>query len=102
MEPFVERIYESWGTEATEADRIAMLPMLTPTEIEQLTQLASPTWDGNVISKSTRDSLVDKRLAARWNGLNFVTQAGMCVLSVLGILGDTSRFGGGLKRAKAK
>ena len=102
MEPFVERIYESWGTDATEADRIAMLPSLTATELEQLAQLVCPTYDGNVISKATRSSLVDKRLVARWNGLNFVTQAGMCVLSVLGMLGDTSQFKGGLKRAKAK
>jgi len=39
-------------------------------------------------------------LAARWNGLNFITQAGVCVLDTLGILGDHSKFCGGLKRAR--
>jgi hypothetical protein len=102
MEPFVERIYESWGTEATLADRIVLLPPLTTIELEQLAQLVCPTWDGNVISKSARGDLVGKGLAARWNGLSFITQAGMCVLDTLGMLGDTSQFRGGLKRAKAK
>src|ERR1700691_294943 len=103
MEQFVERIYDSGGNpESSAADRITMLPHLTSIQIEQLTQLVSPTYDGSVISKSVRSELVDMNLAARWNGLNFITQAGMCVLDTLGILGDHSQFGGGLKRAKSK
>jgi len=102
MEAFVERIYESWGTDATEADRIGMLPNLSSTEIEQLTQLICPTWDGNLISKSVRSELHQKGLIRRWNGLNFITQAGVCVLDTLGILGDHSKFVGGLQRATAK
>lgn len=103
MEPFVERVYDSWGNPSIDSvDRISMLPVLTSSQLEQLTQLVSPTYDGNVISKSLRSDLVIIGLAARWNGLNFITQAGMCVLDTLGILGDHSRFGGGLNRAKAK
>jgi hypothetical protein len=103
MEPFVERVYDSWGNPAIDSvDRISMLPSLTSSQLEQLTQLVSPTYDGNVISKSLRSDLVIMGLAARWNGLNFITQAGMCVLDTLGILGDHSRFCGGLNRATAK
>ena len=102
MEPFVVRIYDSWTTDATDADRVGMLPRLTPSQLEQLTQLICPTYDGNVISKSIRSELVSMELADRWNGLNFITQAGICVLDTLGILGDHSRFCGGLNRAKAK
>jgi hypothetical protein len=103
MESFVEKIYDSWiKPELTITDRIAMLPRLTPVQLEQLTQLVSPTYDGNVISKSVRSELVDMKLADRWNGLNFITQAGICVLDTLGIIGDHSAFCGGLKRAKSK
>jgi len=103
MEPFVEKIYDSWiNPECESTDRITMLPHLSGSQIEQLTQLISPTYDGNVISKSLRSELVDMKLAARWNGLNFITQAGVCVLDTLGILGDHSQFAGGLKRAKSK
>jgi hypothetical protein len=100
MEPFVERIYESFGSSFE--DRILLLPNLSSVELEQLTQLISPTYDGNVISKSVRSDLCDKGLVARWNGLNFITQAGVCVLDTLGVLGDHSQFCGGLKRAKSK
>jgi hypothetical protein len=103
VELFVEKVYDSWGNPSIDSvDRIAMLPILTSSQLEQLTQLVSPTYDGNVISKGLRSDLVIMGLAARWNGLNFITQAGMCVLDTLGILGDHSQFGGGLKRAKSK
>lgn len=102
MENFVEKIYDSWTSDATGADRIGMLPRLTPSQLEQLTQLICPTYDGNVMSKSIRSELVDLKLADRWNGLTFITQAGVCVLDTLGILGDHSRFCGGLNRARAK
>src|SRR5215469_8303885 len=100
LEPFVKRIYDSWTSDASDADRIGMLPHLSSVQIEQLTQLICPTYDGNVISKSVRSELCHMNLAARWNGLNFITQAGVCVLDTLGILGDHSKFCGGLKRAR--
>jgi hypothetical protein len=36
-----------------------------------------PTWDGNVPSKSGRDELVDMKLAARGNGWQWLTRAGV-------------------------
>ena len=97
MEKFVEQVYDSWSTDATDADRVSMLPTLSPTELDQLKQLITPTYDGNVISKAARTRLVDKCLVARWNGLNFITQAGVCVLDILGLLGDKTKFKGGHK-----
>lgn len=93
---FVRKIVESWGTDATDADRALMLPVLSPNEVAQLKQLAQPVWDGGLLSKSARTELVNKGLVERFNGLNFATKAGYCVLDTLGILGDISRFGGGL------
>ncbi|MGL5008606.1 MAG: hypothetical protein ACRC6I_01885 [Paracoccaceae bacterium] len=39
--------------------------------------VTGPTWDGNLISKSQRDAMVDAGLAERWNGWNFLTVAGV-------------------------
>jgi hypothetical protein len=36
-----------------------------------------PTWDGNVVSKSERDALVDAGLCDRWEGWNFLNEAGV-------------------------
>lgn len=36
-----------------------------------------PTWDGNLISKCDRDTLLKAGLADRWNGWNWLTQAGV-------------------------
>lgn len=36
-----------------------------------------PTWDGNLISKSDRDELVDAGLCNRWEGWNFLTETGV-------------------------
>lgn len=33
-------------------------------------------WDGNVVSKSARDSIVRKGLACRWNGWQVITREG--------------------------
>lgn len=98
--PISKRIYETWGSDLTDADRIGMLPMLSERQLEQLKQLAQPVWDGNVISKSTRSELVEIGLVSRWNGLNFCTQDGYCVLDQLRMLGDTTLFCGGLPRKR--
>jgi hypothetical protein len=52
---------------------------LTPVEIEVLEQLFyhGPTWDGNIVSKSSRDQLFDLKLATRVEGWSFLTAAGM-------------------------
>lgn len=36
-----------------------------------------PTWDGNLISKSDRDALVDAGLCERWQGWNYLTLDGL-------------------------
>lgn len=48
---------------------------------EVLMQLfvSGPTWDGNLISKSDRDELFDAGLCGRWEGWNFLTEAGVKV-----------------------
>jgi len=69
-------------------ERLALIPELDGNELEQLQQLFHPRWDGNVISKYGRDSLVNKGLAERWNGWNFITNLGMAVLELRGVLDE--------------
>jgi len=66
--------------------RLGLVPLLSSMEMEQLQQLQVPTWDGNVISKSVRDSLWDKGLIDRWNGYQFLTIYGFAVIETLGLL----------------
>lgn len=54
--------------------------------IEQLKQLATVTWDGNLISKSNRDELVKSGLATRFNGWNWITLEGVRTLENIAIL----------------
>jgi hypothetical protein len=76
-------------------EKAALLPQLTPAQLEALEQLVTPVWDGYLISKQARSELCDMRLASRYDGLNFLTQDGYCVLSVLGHLRDGDKFWGG-------
>jgi hypothetical protein len=47
-------------------------------------QLATkPLWDGDLNSKHGRDVLVEMGYAARWNGVNFLTQTGYAVVDSL-------------------
>jgi hypothetical protein len=46
------------------------------TTLEQLTHFAKgPIWDGNLVSKASRDILFDKGLIDRHNGFQFLTNA---------------------------
>lgn len=36
-----------------------------------------PVWDGDLISKGDRDDLVDAGLCGRWEGWNFLNEAGV-------------------------
>lgn len=36
-----------------------------------------PTWDGNLVSKSDRDTLVAAGLATKWEGWNYLTEDGV-------------------------
>lgn len=54
--------------------------------IDQLMQLTITTWDGNLISKSFRDSLVKAGLAQRHMGYTWLTEKGVEYLVNLGML----------------
>lgn len=56
------------------------------TMIEQLQQLCTVTWDGNLISKSLRDELVKVGYVDRVNGFNFISSNGIIALSNLKLL----------------
>lgn len=97
------RVYVNDTTVLDFDEKIAKLPSLSPVQLEALQQLASPVWDGNLISKQARGELCQLGLVSRWNGLNFCTQDGYCVLDTLKMLGDTTLFVGGLpKKASTK
>lgn len=55
--------------------------------IEQLQQLCTLTWDGNLLAKSYRDWLVKQELAQRMEGgFNLITAKGVQYLSDLQLL----------------
>lgn len=54
--------------------------------LAQLKQLASATWDGNLLSKQVRDQLVREGKAVRVNGWNIATASGLASLLYVGEL----------------
>jgi hypothetical protein len=44
---------------------------------EALQQLTTVTWDGNLLSKITRDWLVERGLVQRFDGFNWLTEKGV-------------------------
>ncbi len=52
---------------------------LTNLELEQLKQLLTVTWDGQLINKMARDDLIPLGLVERRNGYNFLTRDGIDV-----------------------
>jgi hypothetical protein len=46
-------------------------------EMDQLRQLLTPCWDGNLLSKPARDHLHRSGLVGRVNGWNFLTDKGV-------------------------
>jgi hypothetical protein len=44
---------------------------------EALKQLTTVTWDGNLVSKATRDWLVERGLVQRFDGFNWLTSKGI-------------------------
>lgn len=81
IERQLEELYHADGD-----TRIGLLPLLNSMEIELLNQCQIPVWDGNVISKSTRDKLWDKGLIDRWNGYQFLTIYGFAVVEIFGLI----------------
>lgn len=56
-------------------------------EMEQLEQLWTVTWDGNLISKAYRDKLVKTGLAQRAHGFNWLTPDGVSMVEDIKELG---------------
>lgn len=53
---------------------------------EQLKQLMTITWDGNIIDKQTRDELINRGLAQRKEGWTWLTDKGVDYLITLHVL----------------
>lgn len=66
--------------------RLMQMPAISPVELEVLDQCKQSTWDGNIISKTARNSLFDKHLIIRFNGWQVVTKEGLAILDTLGRL----------------
>ena len=55
--------------------------------LEQLRQLLTVTWDGNLISKSRRDTLVKAEMARKVDGgWNMLTAKGVQIAEVFGLI----------------
>lgn len=66
-----------------------MMELKVSTKLEQLLHFrAGPIWDGNLVSKSARDSLVDAGLLDRAKGFQFLTIKGIDLLVTLGYLNE--------------
>lgn len=68
---------EGESLEERQERRLMGCPILDDAEREVILQLRKVTWDGDVCSKSARDSLVKRGFAVRWNGYQVVTRLGM-------------------------
>lgn len=62
--------------------------------IEQLRQLKTITWDGDVIDSASRDDLVKHHLVRRECGWNYLTSKGIRCLVTLGLLMPGKKSGG--------
>jgi hypothetical protein len=69
-------------------ERIGLIPVLSPAEIEVLRQLRHATWDGNVVSKAARDSLYKQGFVTRWNGWQIASELGLIALETFGWVDD--------------
>lgn len=68
-------------------DRCLMnMPDLSPAEMDVLKQCATCTWDGNILSKTARNKLAEKGLLTRCSGWQVVTDKGIKILDLLGII----------------
>lgn len=63
---------------------------VTAAEVETLRALThAAVFDGDLPSKAARDSLVEKGLAYKWEGWNFLTAAGVTMAIKMGMKIDT-------------
>lgn len=68
--------------------RLRQCPLLSASELEVLRQCRMTIWDGNVASKSARNSLADRGFIVRYNGWQVITKEGMAILDTLGEMRD--------------
>lgn len=68
--------------------RLLTMPVLSSGEMEVVKQCMHPVWDGNVVSKTARNSLFQKGLIVRYNGWQIVSMAGLALLKELNMLDD--------------
>ena len=64
--------------------RLQQMPLLNGAELEVLRQCRKATWDGNLVSKAARSSLIQKGLVTAFNGWQVITKEGLAVLDTLG------------------
>jgi len=55
-------------------------------QLDQLKQLITVTWDGNLLSRNSRDWLVLQGYVMRVNGWNYLTAKGIYYLEIQGCL----------------
>ena len=63
-----------------------MSKKLTNGYLDQLKQLVTATWDGDVACKDHRDRLFKAGLITRVNGWNVISRRGMALLIHVGVL----------------
>lgn len=68
--------------------RLLEMPLLNSAEMEVLKQAMHPVWDGNVASKSARNSLLRRGLVVKFNGWQIISLEGLAMLEQLGFLDD--------------
>lgn len=66
--------------------RLMQMPTLSGAEYDSLYACRQACWDGNLPSKSGRDSLVARGLVVRWNGWQIASQEGLALLVEMGKL----------------
>lgn len=75
-------------------------PLVDAVELEVLCQCRMATWDGNVVSKTARDSLYKRGFIERFNGWQVVTLEGLAILETLGKLDDRDKIDAYASRVK--
>ena len=69
-------------------DNFYIKPDIPKVPLDQLIQLVRIVWDGDLISKSDRDHLVEIGFATRSEGFNIITTRGIKYLHQIGRLSN--------------
>lgn len=92
-QPSIEALGNILGMQASDPTPAKVVVAINANAAEVLRCLFfhGPTWDGNVPSKSGRDELVDMKLAARGQGWQWLTRAGIDACFANGIHNEKDR-----------